>query len=272
MNFLAFLVLVLIAWCNQRRGGGGVLGGVSGAFLGEVLGKVLITGVVLLTLLVGSGFLPQLLLDRLQTEVPLVHFKWQAKNIVIVLGGGMTSWPAEAHRTSSSLWAISRVHEAARLYFECKQQAESCTVLASGGDPQRLGISEAEVIKRELVEIGLPETDVMLEPKSNNTSQNAQFTAAILRSQKPTAVVLVSSGRHLRRSLLYFSQFGVQVAAAPSDHLSAQGSWVSLSSNFFLTELALHEYTGILRFHLYDQFGWNRSSPAPQSPSAPEGD
>lgn len=247
--FIVFLLLVsvtlLMLFLNMRRAG-----------------TFLIIGTVLLALLVGNGLIPSALLKNLQVQAPLNDFDWKPRNTIILLGGGLVSW-AMTHHVGSTLFGYSRLHEAARLYFDCKKKSENCIVLASGGDPQKLGISEAEVMKRELLDIGIPESNIILEQKSNNTYQNAQFSSVILRSQKNDTLVLVSSGGHMRRSLLYFSHFGVNAVAAPSDQLNAQSSWLPLSYNFLLADLALHEYVGIIRFHLYNYLGWNRGSSAP---------
>jgi uncharacterized SAM-binding protein YcdF (DUF218 family) len=43
-----------------------------------------------------------------------------------------------------------------------------------------------------------------------NTWQNAQLCAAWLQSHPQDQIVLVTSGVHVRRSLLYFGHFGVR--------------------------------------------------------------
>jgi uncharacterized SAM-binding protein YcdF (DUF218 family) len=70
-----------------------------------------------------------------------------------------------------------------------------------------MGVTEAEIIARELQEIGVPREDVILENKSKNTFQNAQFSAAIIQEQKPDYAVLVTSGFHMKRALKYFDYF-----------------------------------------------------------------
>ena len=213
----------------------------------------------LLSLLVGQGWVPNLLLRKLQSVPPLAEPEWKDRNAIVVLGVGAVRWPDGAFLTSHSL-GFSRLYETLRLYRKCKQAGKLCSVLASGGDPGRNGTSEAEVMKRELTEVGVPASDILIEKNSSNTFQNAQFSSEILQSQHFEKVVLVASGIHLKRSLMYFSHFGVRAAGAPSDRLELQFSLVPVSYNFSFTDLALHEYFGFLRYWFYNLVGWNGGS------------
>ncbi|MFX8293402.1 YdcF family protein, partial [Acinetobacter baumannii] len=77
------------------------------------------------------------------------------------------------------------------------------------GDARHHGEAEATVYRREIVALGVNSDDVLMEPKSMNTWQNAQFSRAALADYAPDRTLLVSSAIHLRRSLLYFAHFGM---------------------------------------------------------------
>ncbi len=68
---------------------------------------------------------------------------------------------------------------------------------------------------------------------------------------------LVSSGIHLRRSVLYFTHFGVAAQPVRADYVSAMMSPIPLSYNFLVADLALHEYAGVVRYFVYQRMGWN---------------
>jgi hypothetical protein len=42
-------------------------------------------------------------------------------------------------------------------------------------------------------------------------------------------------------------------------------SAIPLSYNFLLTDLAIHEYVGVLRYFVYERMGWNVSAERPGS-------
>ena len=76
---------------------------------------------------------------------------------------------------------------------------------------------------RELKEIGVAENDLLAESKSNHTFQNAQFSSAILESKSFDQTIIVTSGVHMSRSMLYFSHFIDKPVAAPAEQFGRIG-------------------------------------------------
>lgn len=64
---------------------------------------------------------------------------------------------------------------------------------------------------------------------------------------------------YLKRSLLYFSFFDIRAIPVLADYMKAYFSVAYLAYNF-IADLALHEYVGIIRFSIYNFFGWNKRS------------
>jgi uncharacterized SAM-binding protein YcdF (DUF218 family) len=87
-----------------------------------------------------------------------------------------------------------------------------------------------------------------VEPKSIDTWQNAEFSAALLRQSGISAVYLVSDAWHIRRAAIAFRHFGIAVFPAPMRYtraplLEADGfvpHMTALASSYF----ALHEWIG----------------------------
>jgi len=149
------------------------------------------------------------------------------------------------------------------LYNACRKTGAVCKILLSGGDAQHHHASEADIYPLTLFQLGVDAADVLREPNSKNTWQNAKFTSAMLPQYQADRLVLVSSGIHLRRSMLYFAAFGVSAIPVRADYLNAVLSVLPLSSNFTATDLALHEYTDIARYRVYSVFGWNAAIQRP---------
>ena len=61
----------------------------------------------------------------------------------------------------------------------------------------------------------------------------------------------------MSRSMLYFSHFIDKPVAAPAEQLAALFSIVPISHNFTFLDIALHEYMGLLRYRIFNYFGWN---------------
>jgi uncharacterized SAM-binding protein YcdF (DUF218 family) len=210
-------------------------------------------------LLIGTGFLPSIFLKQLQISfVDLPEPQWKRQNAIVLLGAGTVKLPI-INAINPTVMGYSRIYKAATLYLSCVKN-HTCIILISGGDTINAGKSEAMVYREALIKLGINNADIKLEANSMNTYKNAEFTSAILEKSKFDQVVLVTSGIHLRRSLLYFSHFGVKAIPAPSDYLAPQITILPLGYNFAITDFAVHEYLGITRFHIYQFLGFNQSS------------
>ncbi len=208
-------------------------------------------------LLGGSGYLANALLQPLQRDfLPMSHPQWGARNAVVVLGADMEI-PRPGEAPIPSVWSYPRIMEGLRLYRQCRAEGHACVVIVSGGDPQHKGASEAETYGKVLIQLGLDAKDLRLETQSLNTFKNAELSLPILRAEKAERVALVTSGFHEKRSLLFFSHFGVRAQGCASDAVWARHSWLPLAVNLTLTDLALHEQLGLMRYHLFQAMGWN---------------
>jgi uncharacterized SAM-binding protein YcdF (DUF218 family) len=212
---------------------------------------------------VGCGPVPAWLLGNLQAPYAArPSLEWGARNAIVLLGAG-TARIADTNLIEPGIFSYPRLVEAAGLYLDCRKTRSDCKIVVSGGDAQRHGMPEASVYRDALVRIGIPAADILAEANSMNTWQNAQFTSELLKTLGADRVLLISSGIHLRRSLIYFAHFGVTPVPVRADYLRAVSSWLPLSYNFALADFALHEYIGIARYHVYNAMGWNAARTAP---------
>lgn len=209
-----------------------------------------IASILGLILSVGTGLQSRALLSPLQSFPRLTNPAWADNNAIVLLAGGITAWKSENIFVTQS-FAYSRQREAIRLYFNCKQQKKICKIIASGGDPSKKGISEAAVLARELQEFFVPAEDIIIEEKSSDTFENAQYSSQIIQNEKFENVVLVTSGIHMARSVLFFNQFDISVMPAPSDRLEPVMSYKHMAYNFVITDMAWHEFLGILWFKYF---------------------
>jgi uncharacterized SAM-binding protein YcdF (DUF218 family) len=247
LNVLLILVLLAItlAFLKWRRCSRGLL----------VL-------VVITWLAIGCGPVPIALLAQLQSgaaaDAPIA---WGQRNAIVLLGAGTVR--TGDGRVEANLAAYGRISKTAMLYRACRQAGRLCKVEVSGGDARGFGESEAAVYADDLQRLGVDAADLLLESRSMNTWQNAQFSRPLLDAWGADRVLLVSSSFHLRRGMLYFTHFGIRAVPVPADYVDGLRSWLPLSYNFTMTDMALHEYAGIARYHLYNAMGWNVQATRP---------
>ncbi|TAL84806.1 MAG: YdcF family protein [Rhodanobacter sp.] len=216
---------------------------------------------LLLFFAVACGPVPRWLLGQLQRPyaVTLVG-AWAPRNAIVLLTAGTTRMPATGI-LEPSLFAYGRIVRAAMLYRDCKASGQQCRLLVTGGDSQHHGAPESVVYGAVLRQLGVSATDLQQETRSMNTWQNAKFTRPLLQAYAPQKLLLVTSGIHLRRSMLYFRYFGLRPEPVRADALEAIMSPWPRAWNLTVCDAAIHEYLGIARFYVYNALGWNIEPP-----------
>lgn len=204
---------------------------------------------------IGNGVIPHILLSMLQSHQYFPeHHIWKTNNVLIVLGAGSTRRP-NSTTVMPTFMAYSRVYKGATEYRLCTLTKAKCKVIVSGTDVNHAGMSEAGIYNNELTALGVKKKNIVLEEKSRNTFENARYTSNLLKQMPTDEIVLITSGFHIKRALLYFSYFGIKPIPIASDYLAAKISWLPNSSNFVLMDLALHEYMGITKFYFDKKLG-----------------
>ncbi len=212
--------------------------------------------------------------NRLVSMVLVRSLEWQYfppsvlphADVIVLLGGG-----EEPVSPPQPLAGINdtgdRIIYAAWLY----QQGAAPHVLASGGvvgvDGPALQPG-AEVMGQLLTMLGVPPGALWLEPRSQNTYENAVETKELLDPKGIRRIILVTSALHMPRARAIFAKQGYDVIPAPTDYGVTEASWSYYLTpdptvqifNLFPTAEALHdtmrvvkEYTGIL---VYGLRGW----------------
>ncbi len=185
---------------------------------------------------------------------------------IVLLGGGTD--PAEPPRPMVQInGAGERVIYAAYLY----KQGKASVIIASGGNLEFIGAqptTPAADMASLLSFMGVPRQAIWLQDKSQNTYEDALFTARLLKSKNIHQVILVTSAMHMPRSVALFQKQGIQVIPAPADFSVTLAGWEGLahaplasqlvnllpsSSNLNMTTNAIKEYLGILAYRLN---GW----------------
>jgi uncharacterized SAM-binding protein YcdF (DUF218 family) len=238
------LIATLFAWLKWRR-----LGVVLGTFTGAAF------------LAIGYGVPARALLGDLQNGYDTEAHAWGKHNAIILLGAG--SELSDRNTVETGIFGYSRMVKALQVYRACKAHAGDCKIIATGGDTHGFGTSEAALFGAQLGGLGVPSDDLLIEKRSMNTWQNAQFSAPFFAHGRFDHVFLVSSGVHLRRSMLYFAHFGIRAIPIRADYGRPVAAALPTAYNFFLTDVALHERIGIWRYYVYNALGWNVSPAKP---------
>lgn len=129
-------------------------------------------------------------------------------------------------------------------------------IIVSGGRIYRHSESEAPIIKRYLIDLGVPSNKIILEDKSRDTYENIKFSVLLCKKMGFKRPILVTSAYHMKRSLLSFEKSGIDVLPFPSKFMTKinkRYTWNNFmpdASELRHTYIAMHEYLGLLAHKL----------------------
>ena len=215
---------------------------------------IVIAGLTLFWLL-SAGWLTAPLLAWAQAGAqPVAHATFSGRPAIILLGSG-TEYDDD-DRLIPKHDGFARIEKTAGLYTICTRVASRCTVIVSGGNPQRHEAAEADVYLPWLLRKGVARRDIILENASRTTYENAKYVTPILAREHYDSLILVTSAHQMRRALLDFRRFGVTPQPVVSNTRRAQTGVLPRYANLVNAEIALHELIGIAQFHVYRAIGW----------------
>ena len=167
---------------------------------------------------------------------------------IVVLGGGSVKdvptppgWSGQLHDAAGQrLMAAFVLHRQTGL-----------PLLVSGGEVFAEYGREAVIMRDTLVSFGVAPAQIILEDRSLNTTENARFTAPILRERGWRRPLLVTSAFHMARSVAEFQRAGISAAPYPAGYYASRRyHWTLLDmvpsgSAMRGTSIALKEYLGL---------------------------
>jgi uncharacterized SAM-binding protein YcdF (DUF218 family) len=189
-----------------------------------------------------------------------------AADVIVVLGGG-TEANAPPRSMAEVNGAGDRILYTAKLYREGHAPA----ILVSGGNISWLSSrpgSPAEEMAEILEFVGVPGSAIWFQDKSQNTYEDALYSAEILNEKGISRIILVTSAMHMPRSYALFTAQGFDVIPAPADYVVPDYVWNDLgkgdfsailvnlipsASSLSMVTTCLKEYLGML---VYSLQGW----------------
>lgn len=170
---------------------------------------------------------------------------------IVVLGGGMDS----AVTSAMGGWELNqsgdRFVEALRLALHHPE----AKVLVSGGVAVGALGNVAEAISggRFFSAFGIAPDRLLLEDKSRNTEENAQFSEALAAPKPGETWLLVTSAFHMPRAMGLFRKAGFTVVPWPADYYTGADAGFGLKignglDNLQTTNIAVREWVGLVGY------------------------
>ena len=167
-------------------------------------------------------------------------------DVIILLGGGVyDKVPDLSGNGTPSETMLSRILTAVRLHNRMQ-----IPIIVSTGKVYKHKAAEAPIVKRFLVDLGIPANEIIIEDKSRDTLENAKFTKDICLESGFSKPILVTSAYHMKRAFMLFERAGLGVLPFPAGFRSfddRQYGWNDyLPGGFGEASRAIKEYLGLL--------------------------
>ena len=179
----------------------------------KLLSVAVLIGTIIFYLLC-TGLVAEKLMGWLEEiHTPPAQIETSGADVIVLLGGGAISQVPDVDGVGALCASpANRLLTAVRL-----QKILNVPILVSGGQTYSDSGAEAEISARVLKSLGVPDDKILTETKSVNTTQNARYSAEILRNKGLNKPVLVTSAFHMKRAMINFELYEFKPIAYPTD-------------------------------------------------------
>lgn len=237
-----FTVLIVLAglvfiWFNRKK-----------------LGSILISFALLLLWFFGSNFGSVLIMTPLESAYePLMQdnqferLERAESPLIVVMGSGHYTSPTFPVTSQLDASALFRLTEGLRIYHRLP---DSKLILMGGSLHDDSHTSDLKI--QLLTEMGLSVDQIETHTGAYDTEQEAVLIRNLMEKQPDSPLIIVTSARHMPRTIGLIQKQGLNPIAAPTRHFilgPPKGylgylTWTPV--NLDRSHKAIHEYTGIL--------------------------
>jgi uncharacterized SAM-binding protein YcdF (DUF218 family) len=173
-------------------------------------------------------------------------------DVIILLGGGVVRQVPDISGSSApSSSSLARIVTAVRLHKKTR-----LPMIVTGGAEDGYHVAVAIIAKRYLMDLGVPENQILVEDRARDTEQNATLAAVLCRQQGYRRPILLTAAYHLKRACMAFDAAGLSVTPFPAYFLGSRDSvytwrdWLPNAGSLQGCARALHEYVGLLYYRV----------------------
>lgn len=172
---------------------------------------------------------------------------------IVVLGGALDSDVGSARQS----WELNRSGDRFVETLRLAQKHPEAKIVIAAGPGALTPDQEPEALaaQRFFLDFGIAPERLVLDERSRNTEENAQFAKALAGDTGTETWLLVTSGFHMPRSVGLFRRAGFPVVPWATDYFATGTEGVSLrldqpAENMSVATMALREWTGLAGYYL----------------------
>jgi uncharacterized SAM-binding protein YcdF (DUF218 family) len=189
----------------------------------------------------------------LEQRFPRWEAAGRAPDGIVVLGGMIVPYVSAARDDVALNEAAERMTVVAQL----ARRYPDMRILFSGGSGALLfdGGNEAVFAARLLESFGIARARILLDDRSRNTIENAEFSKAIAQPKPGERWLLVTSAYHMPRSIGVFRRAGFAVEAFPVDWrtrgpVDVLRPFATMGDGLRRADTAMREWVGLAAYWL----------------------
>jgi uncharacterized SAM-binding protein YcdF (DUF218 family) len=208
-------------------------------------------------LIAGLSPLGNMLLTPLEQRFPGMQFPDRVDGI-IVLGG---SYDTQIRSYLSTIVLGEDTEPMALIASLAHRYPEAKIIFSGGSEARTLGPSEAAIARQFFISFGVDPDRILVEDRSRNTEENAQFTSRVIQPAPGSVWLLVTSAYHMPRAAGTFRKTGFNVIGFPAGwrtHGWRDFNWPekTVTENLRRVDIATREWLGLT---IYKLFGYSNA-------------
>lgn len=214
--------------------------------------RLLVLSIVLLSICAFSP-LGNFLLYSLESRFPPWDASSKAPDGIVVLGGPIDADVSVAHNVPVIRSAADRIVTGAAL----ARKYPDARVIFTGGSPDLISndAREADYAAMVFDSLGIDRSRLIIERRSRNTLENAEFSKALANPKPGERWLLVTSAFHMPRAVGLFRKAGFPVEPYSVDwrtgDKSSLAAFTAVATDGLLkTDIAVREWIGLVAYRL----------------------
>lgn len=214
--------------------------------------KLMVLSIVLLAICAFSP-LGNVLIYPLESRFPPWNAAAGAPDGIIVLGGPLDTDVSALHHVPVIRSAADRIVAGAAL----ARKYPNARIVFSGGSPNLWSndAREADYAAMIFDELGVDRSRLIIERRSRNTLENAEFSRALADPKPGQRWLLVTSAFHMPRAVGLFRKAGFPVEPYPVDWRAPDkaGLWWFMTAapdGLHMTDIAIREWIGLIAYRV----------------------
>lgn len=187
-----------------------------------------------------------ILLSALETDYYANDIPSDIDSITVLGGGSKETVVNNKKIYSLTSDSLNRINKA---FFIWKNH--KVPIILSGGAIFGSSKAEALIMADYLTSMGVNMENIITDTLSRNTKENAKNIETIVTENQFKKTVLITSGYHLKRSIILFKKRNINFIPSASDIIISEKNFsisdlMPESYSLYLSSIAFHEYAGII--------------------------